>query len=273
MVTVCENYGDLHNMIFSTDPVPSKSKTKCMMVCGNDKVTSYPAPVKLGGQDLPWVETALHLGHTLHQNGKMDQDAKIRRAIFIDRSVEVREQLHFADQAEVLQAMGIYCCNGYGAMLWSLAAEPAQQYFRAWNTAAKLVPGVPRSNFSYLTEGFLAGDEPSLRNKVLNRLPGFLSSILESPSPELRFLARVVVADAGSVTSENIRYAKNISGLSPLMYGEARFRSALPSKAVPPEQMWRLGLLSSLLSLRKERFRGQENTARVESMIISLCTR
>ena len=130
----------------------------------------------------------------------------------------------------------------------------------------------PSSTFSYLTEGFLAGDEPSLRNKVLSRLPGFLSSLLESPSPELRFLARVVVADAGSVTSENIRYAKSISGPSPLMYGGARFRSALPRKEVPPEQMWRLGLLSSLLSLRKERFRGQENTARVESMIGSLCT-
>ena len=88
----------------------------------------------------------------------------------------------------------------------------------------------------------------------------------------MRFLARVVVTDGGSVTSENIRYVKSVSGLSPLKYGWARFRSALPSQAVPQEQMWRLGLLSSLLSLRKEKYRSQEDTNRVESMIVSLCT-
>ena len=118
-------------MVFSTDPVPSKSKTKCMLVCGKDRVAKYPDPIQLEGRDLPWVETALHLGHTLHQNGKMHQDTKIRRAIFIDRSVEVREQLSYADPAEVLRATAVYCCDGYGAMLWPLAEEPAQQYFRA----------------------------------------------------------------------------------------------------------------------------------------------
>ena len=272
MVNVCKKYGDQHNMVFSTDPVPSKSKTKCMVICGKDRVTSYPAPVKLGGQELPWVETALHLGHTLHQNGRMHQDARIRRAIFIDRSVEIREQLHYADSEEVLKAISVYCCDGYGSMLWALASEPAQQYFRAWNTAVKLVNGVPRSTFTYLTEGFLARDQPSLKNKVLGRLPSFLSSLRESPSPELRFLARVVMSDGGSVTSENIRYVKKVSGLSPLKYGGARFRSALPSQAVPPDQSWSLGLLSSLLSLRKEKYRSQEDTNRVEAMLVSLCT-
>ena len=74
MVAVCESYGHAHNMVFSTDPIPSKSKTKCMLVCGKDRVARYPDPVQLEGRDLPWVETALHLGPTLHQNGKMHQD-------------------------------------------------------------------------------------------------------------------------------------------------------------------------------------------------------
>ena len=69
----------------------------------------------------------------------MHQDARIRRAIFIDRSVEIREQFHYADSEEVLKAISVYCCDGYGSMLWALASEPAQQYFRAWNTAVKLV--------------------------------------------------------------------------------------------------------------------------------------
>ena len=272
MVTICEDYGKKHNMVFSTDPIPAKSKTKCLLVSGRDRVVSYPAPVQLGGQDLPWVESALHLGHTLHQNGKMNQDARIRRAIFIDRSVELREVLFFADPAEVLRAQTVYCCDGYGAMLWPLASEAAQQYFRAWNTSVKLTHRLPRNTFTYLTEGYLAGEETSLRNQVLGRFPGFLQSLLESPSPEVRFLARVVVADGGSVTSKNIRYVKNVSGLSPLRYGGNRIKCALPCQTVPPEQQWRLGLLSSLLSLRREKHRSQEDINRVEAMLVSLCT-
>ena len=200
------------------------------------------------------------------------QDTKICRAIFIDRSVEVREQLSYADPAEVLRATAVYCCDGYGAMLWPLAEEPAQQYFRAWNTAVKLTHRVSRKTFTYLTEGFLAGSETSLRNQVLGRFPGFMSSLLESPSPEVRFLARVTVADKASVTSENCQYLERLSGLSPVKYCSARIKSALPRLAVPPEQQWRLGLLSSLLALRKEKYRSQEDTDREEAMLISLCS-
>ena len=162
MVTMCERYSDKHNMVFSTDPVPAKSKPKCMLVCGKDRVGTYPAHVQLGGRDLSWVETALHLGPTLHQIGKMNADTKIRQAIFIVRSVEVREQLHYADPAKVLQAQAVYCCRGYGAMLWPLAAGSAQQYF----CAGAGPPGAPE-HLHHLTEGFLAGDKNSLRNQVL----------------------------------------------------------------------------------------------------------
>ena len=156
--------------------------------------------------------------------------------------------------------------------MWPLAGEPAQQYFRAWNTAVKLVPQVPTSTFTYLMQGYLAGDQTSLRNQVLARVPGFLSSIMESPSAEVRFLARLAVADGRSVTLENVRYVKRLPGLIPLRYSGTRLKCSLPSQAVPMEQHWRLGLLSSLLSLRREKHRSQEDTNRVEAMLVSLCT-
>ena len=74
------------------------------------------------------------------------------------------------------------------------------------------------------------------------------------------------------MTSENVRYVKRLTGLNPLRYGGTRLKCALPSQAVPLEQHWRLGLLSSLLSLRREKHRSQEDTNRVEAMLVSLCT-
>ena len=34
MLGVCEDFADLHNLTFSTDPDASKSKTKCLFMCG-----------------------------------------------------------------------------------------------------------------------------------------------------------------------------------------------------------------------------------------------
>ena len=125
MVKVCEEYGQQHNMVFSTDPVPALSKTKCMFFCGKPNGVKYPDPVCLDGKVLPWVTSAVHLGQTLNQTGNMDQDCKIRRAIFIQKSLEVREQLYYARPADVLKAVAVYCSDSYGSMLWSLRSEAA----------------------------------------------------------------------------------------------------------------------------------------------------
>jgi len=156
-----------------------------MYFCGRLKNVVYPPPVQLDGKDLPWVVTAEHLGHTLHQLVNMDQDCLTKRARFIDRTVELRSQLDFALPEQVLQAVQVFCCDGYGSMLWSLNSATAEQYFKAWNTCVKLVYKVPRSTYTYLVEGFLATDYTSLRNQVLSRYLGFFQNLLASPSKEV----------------------------------------------------------------------------------------
>ena len=129
----------------------------------------YPAPVKLDGKYLPWVTSADNLGHTLHQLGTMDQDCKIKRAKFINKSVEIREQLAFAYPEQVMKAVQVFCCDAYGSMLWQLNSESAKQYFKSWNTSVKLIYDVPRSTFTYLVEGYFAKGFVSLRNQVISR--------------------------------------------------------------------------------------------------------
>ena len=87
---VCEQYGTDHNLDSSTDLIPPKSKTKGIYFCG-EKNKNYPDKILLNGEPLPWVVTGLHLGHTLHQDGTMEQD-----------SVKVRQKLMFAGQDMML---------------------------------------------------------------------------------------------------------------------------------------------------------------------------
>ena len=188
MLVVCQNYAREHNLVFSTDPLPSKSKTKCMYFCGRNGQVNYPAPVYLEGEPLPWVEHAEHLGHTLHQSVTMDKDCIRARAKFIDKSVDVRQEFYFATPDMTLKMVQVLCCDGYGSMLWNLQSDSASSYFKSWNTCVKLVYGVPRNTFTYLVEGFLAKDQPSLRNQILSRYPGFYKKLQMSPSKEVRMM-------------------------------------------------------------------------------------
>jgi hypothetical protein len=51
-------------MQFSTDPVPSKSKSKCLFF-SRERAAGDIEEVLLNGDKLPWVSTAKHLGNHL----------------------------------------------------------------------------------------------------------------------------------------------------------------------------------------------------------------
>ena len=80
MLDKCQEYASEHNIMFSTDPNPNKSKTECIFVCGTKKNLVKPAPLTLCGTELPWVSTATHLGHELHETGSMEHDALVTNA-------------------------------------------------------------------------------------------------------------------------------------------------------------------------------------------------
>ena len=187
MVKICEQYGAEHNLVFSTDPCPAKSKTKCIYFCGRMNNVQYPAPVRLDGKDLPWVQSAEHLGHTLHQMANMEQDCKIKRARFISKNVEVRQELAFANPDQVMKAVQVYCSDAYGSMLWDLNSDSSEQFFKSWNTCVKIVHDVPLDTFTYLVEGYFAKELSSLRNQVISRYPAFFQKLLVSPINEIRF--------------------------------------------------------------------------------------
>ena len=273
MLQVCEAYALEHNLVFSTDPVPSKSKTKCMLFCGRLGRVKYPAPLQLAGKDLPWVETAEHLGHTLSQLTNMEKDCHRARGRFISNTIDVREKLNFAHPHIKMKAVQIMCMDAYGSMLWDLGSSSSEQFFKSWNTCVKLAFDVPRSTFTYLVEGFLVSDMASMRNQIMSRYSGFYRKLLNSPSREVRGLVRIVSDDPRSTTCTNMRLLREKTGMSqPQFYSLAKVKAALPVKAVPEAEKWRLGLLTNLFKLRSETYHRVEDTRTICAMIDSLCS-
>ena len=268
MLQCCEYYALEHNLKFSTDPLPHKSKSKCIFFCGNWIRISKPDPLTLFGEKLPWVDQATHLGYILHQSGKMDQDSVVKRARFIERSVSIRESFYFAFPEQTLKAISVYACDAYGAMLYDLQSKTSESLFKSWTTCVRLIWEVPRTTHTYLVENVLATDFPTLKNQIYVRYVNFFQQLFKSASIEVRHLARIVSRDVRSVTCKNVQHITAVSGLSPWDYSAQRIKINLPVAKVPLSDWWRPSFLSKLLELRRQ----SKNSPQINEMINSLCS-
>ena len=78
MLAVVEDFAAESNIQFSTHPDPAKSKCKLVFVCGRQLGLAKPAPLLLRGQPLPYVSTATHLGHKIHESGEMQHNTTVK---------------------------------------------------------------------------------------------------------------------------------------------------------------------------------------------------
>ena len=123
-----------------------------------------------------------------------------------------------------------------------------------------------------MVEGFFASKHTSLRNQILSRYPGFIRNLLNSPSKEVRIVAKLVKDDPRSTTCKNLEYLRKVTNLgAPENYSTTRMKSELPVKEVPDNEKWRLGLLEHLFKIKEEKHIDVIDTKHVMAMIQSLC--
>jgi hypothetical protein len=256
MLKTCELFAEKHNIRFSTDEDPKKSKSKVIHVVGpRGGAITKPAPLVLCGRPLPWVERAEHLGHTLHQDGTMSQDCKQKRAQFIDQSVKMRETFGFAHPHEQIVAIEKYCTAAYGSNLWDLNSQEARMFLSAWKTGHKLAWGVDRRCRTYLVQEVLAPHVPSLEAGLLSKFHGFFLSLLQSPSHEVSVVARLAARDIRSNLGSNLELLVKKSKLDPWVATRQEVRAALAATGqveVPAQDAWRVTYLQRLLPQKLE---------------------
>ena len=275
MLDTCQRFATNFNLQFSTDPNPEKSKTKCIFLCGRAKGKQKPNNLILDGKQLPWVESAVHLGHVLHQSGTMEKDIRSKRAKFIDDSVDVRETFGFVSPVEVLSAVKLYAGSHYGSMLWELDSDITAQYFNAWTTCVKLTWQVPRATHTYFVDQLLSCGQSNVRMDTLARYAKFVRGLMTSPSMEVSVMCGVARQDIRTVTGSNLALVLRETGLDPVVSSLGEIKKELRKKivSVPERDKWRLAYLGRLLRDRGEAYYRAENeeVTRLTSLIDSLC--
>jgi hypothetical protein len=248
MVKEAEHFASSNNIVFSTDPSPAKSKSKCMWFTGKSGQMDYPTPITLNGDALPWVETADHLGHKLHQTCTMAYDARCKRAQYIDKTTTLRDTFSYARPEEKLFALSTYAGGLYGYALWDLYGAEAESAFKCWDTAVKLSwECVPRSCHRWLVDQVLSCGLSSTRQHHLAMYTGFFQRLHTSSVVEVRQMAYYCMSDMRTTTARNItRICKeldlSVNTVTPQLVKEAwKLRRCLP------DDEWKVGVLQDML--------------------------
>jgi hypothetical protein len=232
----------------------------------------YPVPLKLGDRDLPWVVHATHLGHELHQMCNMEYDAHVKRAQFIEASVQIQETFGFAKPGEILQAVQTYAGHWYGSMLWDLFGEKADQIYKSWNTCAKITWGVPRSTHTFLMDNLLVAQFYTVKQQLVGRYVNFVRKLLSSTSPEVCIVANMVARCARSTTGRNMLNIERETNLDPWTTQSWQVRDEVPRAEVPAMQGWRVQFLGKLLEARMEMDSKCQDLEEINTLIDSLCS-
>jgi hypothetical protein len=276
MLQTCEIFTAENNIKFSTNEDPKMSKSKALYVVGpRGAALARPLPLQLCGRPLPWVERSDHLGHALHQDGTMAQDAKEKRAQFIDSSVKIREGFGFAHPVEQIIAVEKYCTAMYGSNLWDLGSPEGSMMVNAWRTGHKLAWDVPRACRTYMVQEVLAPHVVSLRASLLSREIGFFRSLLASPSSEVTVLALLAARDVRSNLGSNLALVRDITKLDPWVEPQGALAAALEKadkRDVPEQDRWRLPYLQKLLAARLQAHYAADKVEvkRIQELINSL---
>ena len=272
MVTICEKYALEHNIVFSTNPSPAQSKTKCVLFSGKNNSPDL-APVRLDGMNLPWVDHVDHLGHVLHQSLSFHADTKRAIRSFMARASDLRDNLYFAHPSQKMQAINLYCCDGYGAMIWDLTSRMTEQFFNSWNKQARLSWNLDRKTHTYLIEDYLCEDLWSLRTQILSRYPNFIHKLENSPSFEVRFMLNMVRHDQRSTTCQNIKHISGLINDNCMSLAPWKLKQMIPKRTIPTNDYYRRSLLSVLLEARFRRTIPDLGLSKehAQEMIISLC--
>ena len=145
----------------------------------------------------------------------------------------MRSQFLLAAPNQILRAVRLLSCDGYGSVLWRLDSNAATSFFKAYSSCVRRIHRLPQDTLTYLVEGHLSQGLAPLRNLVLGRYPAFFQRMAWGPSREVSILAELATRDRRTVTAGHLAHVSALTGLDCATAGWLDLNTALPVKEVP----------------------------------------
>ena len=278
MLSICEEFATSHSMLFSTDPSPAKSKTKCM-VFSRDKNKDQVRQVKLNGDLLPWVNTAKHLGNHLSSNLNLGTfspetrtDLLAKRAILFEKVHQIQQQFGYYDPHLIIKLLSIYSTALYGSTLWQLNSEEHLKLNRAWNTAVKMIWELPHATHTCFLESL--SPVPHLQSVLNGRFVGFIQSLRNPKNELLPLLFNLTCSDLSTVTGQNVNFLMTKlekPTLSALINDRISIKKSRVYELSNTEN-WKISLIKEISLIKKELLEVTFEDEDLEEILMHICT-
>ena len=268
MLKMCECYAADHNLKFSTDPNPNKSKTKCMAY--QRKERELPN-LKLCGNSLPWVKHGKHLGTRLEVDKDiLAKDVVEKRARYIQCNNELTQEFAYASSYTKAWINRVFNSHAYGATLWNLYGREANMFYNTWSTSIRKMYRVDRRTHRYLIEPL--SEMEHIKRSILKRYLGFTEKLSTSRKTVVKNVFRVIGSDCRSSTGSNRRnLLLECGGDSILLTKKDVERTKF--QEIPPGEEWRVSIINELVEIRDGSLAPIHwNRNEIDEMLTYLCT-
>ena len=268
MLKVCEEYANSHNLKFSTNPNPQKSKTKCMAFLQKDRELRG---LILCNNKLPWVKTGKHLGMRIdNTNNIFSRDIMEKRARYIQGNNQLMQEFSFADHLTKLFVNKVYNGHHYGMVLWDLYGKEANMAYNTWSVSIRRMLRLDRKTHRHLIEP-LSGME-HLKKTVFKAFMSFTRKLEASPKSAVREVYAVVKNDCRSVTGANLRNINRecvADPSRPFAEVSVQKKQFFP---IPPDAEWKISLIQELIDMRDDEEDSTWSKEEVNDTLEYLCT-
>ena len=245
MLTVCENYANDHNLKFSTDPNPNKSKTKCMAYLLKER--ELPS-LMLCGNKLPWVKSGKHLGMRIDaiRDNILTKDSVEKRARYIQSNNELVQEFGYTASDTKAIINRIYNRHAYGAVLWDLYGKEANMFYNSWSTSVRMMYRIDRKTHRYLIEPL--SKMQHIKGAILKRFVGFTNKLASSCKKVVKNVYSIIGDDCRTTTGSNKR--KIILEFDINSRTEKKDIDKKPFHDIPTGEEWRIPLVNELVGIR-----------------------
>ena len=249
MLRTCEEYAGTHNLKFSTDPNPTKCKTKLMAFLRKQRTLPN---LTLCGNPLPWVDKIKHLGNMVSNvidGGQLDM--KVKNARYIEKNNSLCQELHFAHPQAKVKVNNIYNSHFTGSQLWKFGSRGMEKLEATYNRSIKVMFNLPWATHRYMMEP-LTG-LPHIRRILVRRYLSFIRKIQSSEKVALRKLLDVAKNDVRTTTGTNLRTImlySNKNSIDEVLDDNID----IEYHTIPEEEAWRPTLAKEIIDIFYEEF-------------------
>ena len=246
MILSCQEFAAGHNLRFSTDPNPSKCKTKTLAFLKSKR--SLPNLI-LCGNPLPWTDKCKHLGITI--TNKIDgcqTDIQIKNANYIEKNIELNQEFHFSHPETRLEINRIFNSHYYGSPLWDLFSPGARSIETSYNRSVKIMFGLPLATHRSLIEPLTGHQHVS--KVLMRRFLGFMEKICKSKKEALKMLMETARDDVRSTTGSNYRNIMLLCGKTSPCQVEIEDVHRIQYVTNDEEDQWKAGVIKEIVNIK-----------------------